>query len=506
MMFRRLSYAVCAIAFTTGLPGCGTLKPKPLTTQQLQQQNRVDRAAAQAEVPPISGQLTLEEAIARALKYNLELRTRLMEEAVARGQYDLSKYDLLPKLMAEVEYDSHSEDRTTRSKDAVTGRPSLANPSIFSDRQHAVSSLALSWNLLDFGLSYYTAQQNANKLLIAGEHRRKAMHGLVQDVRTAFWRAAAAQKLRREVRDTLAIAESALTDSSQAEREGVRSPLDSLRYQRQLLENLRLLEAIDQELSSAQVELASLINAPLISAIEIAEPNELVNQQLLAAPAEQLEVLALAGNADLREQHYNARNAVLEARRALVKMFPNLNLSYGYNYDNDGYLIHHGWQQAGAAISYNLMNAASIPAQRQYAQAGIALADQHRIATQMAVLTQVHLAQLQYVQACHQFERSDAIWKVDMRIAAQVDNQAQIGKQSALDGIANHTTSILSLLRRYQAAAQANTADSKLQASLGLELQLPDVQTASLSDLTSVVRASLDAWQQGKLLQSGRIE
>ena len=31
----------------------------------------------------------------------------------------------------------------------------------------------------------------------------------------------------------------------------IRNPVDALRYQRQVLENLRLLEAIDQELSSA---------------------------------------------------------------------------------------------------------------------------------------------------------------------------------------------------------------------------------------------------------------
>ena len=506
MVCRRLTFAICTVILTAGLPGCGSLKPKPLSSRELQTQNSADRSTAQIEVPPITGQLTLEEAIARALKYNLDLRTRLMEEAVARGQYDLSKYDLLPKLLADVEYDSHSEDRTTRSKDSVTGAPSLANPSIFSDREHVVSSLSLSWNLLDFGLSYYTAKQNANKLLIANEHRRKAMHGLVQDIRIAFWRAAAAQKLQRDVRDILKSAESALANSSKAEQEGVRNPLDSLRYQRQLLENLRLLEAIDQELSTAQVELANLINAPLMARIEIAEPAEFINRHLLDASSEQLEVLALTGNADLREQHYNARNAVLEARRTLLKMFPNLNLSYGYVHDDDSYLLHQSWKQASAGLSYNLLNAASIPAQREYAKAGIALADQHRIATQMAVITQVHLAQLQYVQACHQFERSDAIWKVDARISEQVDNQAQIGKQSVLDGIANRTTSILSLLRRYQAAAQANAADSKLQASLGLELQLPDVEATPLPELTTVVNVSLHDWQQGKALSSGRVE
>jgi outer membrane protein TolC len=483
--------------------GCGHLEPKPLGRDELQTQNAADRAAALRDVPPLSGSLSLEEAIARALKYNLDSRTKLMEEAVARGQYDLSRYDLLPKLLVNAAYESRDEDRTTLSKDSVTGSPSLANPSIFSDREHSTVDLALSWNLLDFGLSYYTAQQNANRLLIAGEHRRKAMHGLVQDVRIAFWRAAAAQKLQQAVRGTLKEADMALDNARKAETASVRSPVESLRYQRQLIENLRLLEAIDQELSSARVELANLINAPFSVPVPIADSEEPLNRQLLETPVQVLEEQALAGNADLREQHYNARNAVLETRRTLLRLFPNLQFSYGAYHDNDSYLIHHQWNQAGAGLSYNLMNALSIPAQRQFAQAGVQLADQHRVATQMAVLTQVNLAALQYANAYRQFERADELWQVDARLESQVANQVTSGRQSELDGIANRTTTILSQLRRYQALAQANAADSKLQATLGLEPQLPDVETTALPELTAVVRTALSDWRTGKLLTPG---
>ena len=491
--------AVLALATT----GCGHFDPKPLGADELRTQNAADQVAAMRDVPPLTGPLSLEEAIARALKYNLDSRTKLMEEAVARGQYDLSRYDLLPKLLVNAAYEGRDEDRTTRSKDSVTGAPSLANPAIFSDREHTTADLSLSWNLLDFGLSYYTAQQNANRLLIAGEHRRKAMHGLVQDVRIAFWRAAAAQKLQNEVRATLSAADMALGNARKAETASVRSPVDSLRYQRQLIENLRLLEAIDQELSSARVELANLINAPLSIPIQIAETDEPLNRQLLETPVEVLEAQALAGNADLREQHYNARNAVLETRRTLLRLFPNLQLSYGAYHDNDSYLLHHQWNQASVGLSYNLMNALSIPAQRQFAQAGVQLADQHRIATQMAVLTQVNLAALQYANAYRQFDRADELWQVDARLETQVANQVTTGRQSELDGIANRTTTILSQLRRYQALAQANAADSKLQATLGLEPQIPDVEATPLPDLVTVVRASLDDWRSGKLLTPG---
>ena len=97
-------------------------------------------------------------------------------------------------------------------------------------------------------------------------------------------------------RADIALAEEALTDSRKASDERVRNPLEPLRYQRQLLENLRLLESINQELSSAQVELASLINAPVNQVFQIAEPTQPSTGALLEVPVAKLEETALAQN------------------------------------------------------------------------------------------------------------------------------------------------------------------------------------------------------------------
>src|SRR6266566_5304399 len=127
--------------------GCASMHLSPLARDEITAINRQDRQAARAAVEPIAGPLTLEESIARALKYNLERRTRMMEEAIAIGQFDVSHYDMLPKLLASAGYSNRNEDLTTRSKDSVTGAPSLANPSISSDRDHTVTDLGLTWNL-----------------------------------------------------------------------------------------------------------------------------------------------------------------------------------------------------------------------------------------------------------------------------------------------------------------------------------------------------------------------
>ncbi|WP_426102293.1 TolC family protein [Massilia sp. TSP1-1-2] len=477
--------------------GCAQLTPEPLRESTLLTQARIDRDSAQRGVEPISGPLSLPQAMARALKYNLDRRSRMMEEAIALGQLDLSTFDMLPRLMASAGYHHRSENNTTRAVDSVTGAPSLANPFISSSRDHTLSDVGATWNLLDFGLSFVSAQQNANRVLIAAERRRKASHILLQDVRTAFWRTASAQKLRTNIGRSIALAEEALLDARKAEQERLRSPIESLRYQRQLLENLRLLEGIDQELASAQIELASLVNAPPGSALLVLEPAEQLSESILEQPIDVLETTAIANNADLREQHYNVRVAQAETRKVYFKMFPNLNLNANLKYDTDKYLVHNSWTETGAQLSFNLLNLVSAPAQKRLADAGVALADQRRVTMQMAVLAQVHLACLYYANALKQFRRADAIWSVDERINQHSANRAQAESQGKLEQVSNNTTAILSLLRRYQALALAHAALSKLQAALGVEPATERQTGLPLDELSAAIEASVRSNGQG---------
>lgn len=478
------------------LAGCSSVALKPLSESQILERGQADRVAAQADVEPLAGPLTLEGAIARALKYNLGARTRMMEEALALRQFDVSRYDMLPKIVASAGYTTRNNDRTVRSTDSVTGLESLANPSITSDRSHTLSELGLTWSILDFGLSHAIATQNADRVLIAAERRRKAMHVLIQDVRSTYWRALSAQRLKAQVKAAIAQADEALESARKSEQERLRSPLDSLRYQKQLLENLRLLEAINHELSSAGIELAALVNLPLGFEMEVVEPDYTLDDAVLMQPVDRLENMAITRNADIREQHYNARIAGEETRKAVLRMFPNLGVNLALRHDDDSYLVNQGWHEAGLQLSWNLLNLLSGPAQISMAEAGIAVADQRRIATQMAVLAQMHVARLQYANAISQYDRAEAMWAVDSRIAEHVKNQAQAQTQGRLEQISSQTAAILSLLRRYQALSNAHAAASRLQASLGLEPEIGSVRDASLAALTQAIKASLAEWQK----------
>ncbi|MCU6496218.1 TolC family protein [Rugamonas sp. A1-17] len=496
--FRALPLAVASMLV---LGGCSTLNIEnaKLTQSEVRSTLQEDRTALMRGVEPLAGPLTLDGAIARAIKYNAERRYKAMEEAVAMGTFEAGQFDMLPKLIASAGYRDRNNDLITRSTDSVTGEPSLAHPYISSSRQVLSTDVSISWSLLDFGQSYYAARQNADRVLIAGERRRKALHTLILDVRTAYWRVVAAQKLVPLLRSTIAESETALRDARAAENDRIRSPLEPLRYQRQLLENLRLLETIEQELSTARVELATLTALPLTTDYTVVEAAGEVGTAWLDQPVDKMEEVALMRNPDLREGIYNARIAQQETRRAMLKLFPGLSFNYGVKHSNDDYLIHRNWNETGAQISFNLLGVLSAPAQMRLADAGVALANQRRMAVQMAVLSQVHIARLQYANTARQYQRADAIAQVDGRIAQHVANQAEVQKQSALDRISQQSTAVLSQLRRYQALSNAEAAASRLQATLGMEPAINGSSTMSLAELTAAVAQSLQTWNKGQL-------
>lgn len=480
--------------------GCGSIQPKALTSQDMLSQHNLDAQSIRKDVMPIVGPLTMDEAMARALKYNLDRRSKMMEEALAFGQLEVSKFDMLPKIMAQAGYASRDRARFTYSSQYSNEDPDMGGrASTSAAKNHSTYDLGVSWSLLDVGLGFSGAKQQADRFLIAGEKRRKAMHLLMQDVRTAYWRAASAQLLKADVQKTIQLAEEALVDSRKVSSERLKNLLDPLRYQRQLLENLRLLENINQELSSAQIDLALLINSPLAQPIQIATTDlKNIGDQLNEVPIEKLEQVALENNPDLREQHYNARIAQEETRRTMLRLFPNISFNYGSKYDSDRYLLSNSWSEAGVQLSFNMMNLLTAGTQMKMADAGVALADQRRVAAQAAVLAQVHLSRLQVINARSQFDRADAIYATDIQIAEVMRNRQMVAAQSKLDVVSTETSSILSLLRRYQALAQVQVAENRLAATLGLEPQIGSVSELSLKELTAQILDHKAPWQQLK--------
>ena len=498
---RQLLASVSMVA----LLGACSIAPVPLTEADMKAQTVADTKEMYAAEAPLTKPLTLSDAIARALTYNLDRRTKVMEEALAIGQSNVDRWDLLPKLAANAGYTSRSEANATRSRDAVTQITSTGNPTYSTDRDNTTADLGLTWNILDLGVSYVNAHQTADKALIATERRRKTVHNLIQEVRFAYWRTAAAQVLEAEVQETVSIAEKALIDARAVEKEGLKSQAEILRYQKNLLENLRQLEAISHELSTAKIELAALVNQPPGSDLKLEIPADATMTLPIAVPTDQMEELAFINNPDLREQVYLSRIAVDETKKTILKLLPGLNLNAATNGDSNSFLVDHQWYSMGAKLSWNLFNLISAPDQIDQAEAGEKVANAKRVALRMAVLAQVHVSSRQFKNAGKQFQRADELYQVEQRLAQFSKIRSDNDAQSVMERIANQTSAIAARLRRYQSYAQMESAYGKMQATLGQDLMPEQIASRDLDSLSAVISQRIEAWSHGTVAASNMV-
>jgi outer membrane protein TolC len=84
-------------AVATALSACA-IHPQHFTDAEAVKAAQTGRAEMTAQQEAVTGPITLDEAMARAIHYNLDHRVKIMEEALAQKQLDLSNFDLLPKL------------------------------------------------------------------------------------------------------------------------------------------------------------------------------------------------------------------------------------------------------------------------------------------------------------------------------------------------------------------------------------------------------------------------
>jgi outer membrane protein TolC len=465
------------------LGGCAL--PHPLTdVERLAEEDR-DRIGMFGNQEPLRHPLTLHEAFARALKYNLDGRVKLIEEALSQDDLDLSRYDLLPKAYISTPFTSRNNVNASSSQSIATGQQSLV-PSTSTDQNDLSADLLISWNILDFGVSYFAARQQADRVLIGREERRKVVQILLQDVRRAFWRAASAQRLNRQIADSIQAAEAALPNARKVETEGLRSPVDSLRYQKALLDLIRQLEAARAQLAVSKTELAQLINLPLDQPYSLAVPGEL-RIKTVSLPIGQMEETALLLNPDIRELSYQKRISVDETRKALLKLLPGITLSYDPSFDSNSFLVNHQWATAGVRIGGYLSNLLTFPTTYRRAQDGETLADLKREAMSMAVLAKLHIAYQQYLDASKQFRRAQQVADVDQRLYEQIRNRNATDVGGDLERISAQVSAEMSQLQRYQSYAETQSALGRLYATMGID-PLPEGEVDTL-DLVSLDRA-----------------
>ncbi|MGC2857217.1 TolC family protein [Novispirillum sp. DQ9] len=493
----RFAAGLLAAASAVALSACA-VTPEPLTQQEVSAALQQDLGKMFADQEPITAPVTLHEAMARAIKYNLDHRLKLMEEALAADQLTSANLDMLPDLTASAGYNGRNNFLGSNSRSLLTGQESLVS-STSQDRDVRTADLALTWNVLDFGVSYVRAKQQADRTLIMQERRRKVLQNIIQDVRDAYWNALSADRLLGRVDPLLNRVTLALSQAREIEQRRLQAPVEALTYRRDLLDILRQLTLLRRELAASKTRLAALMNVPVGSKFELAGMDGEERVPDLSLDPAELERLALVHRPEIREEVYQHRISQNDVQRAMLSMLPGIQLSAGGGYTSNSYAYNDTWWNWGSTITGNLIDIVTGPHRIEEAKTQAKVVETRRMALAMAVMSQVHVSWLDYREALTAYTTSDELAEVENELMVQSRNAQRTQSEGELQQIRSELRALVADLRRDLAFAGVRSALGRVFLSVGAD-PLPDtVDGHDVPTLANALRERADNWLNGRL-------
>ena len=480
--------AAIAIALLALLAGC-SVTPQLASKDEVATRVKEDTSKMYVNQEPMTGPVTLEIAVARTLKYNLDYRLKQMESALALGITDYSKFEMWPKLLLNAGYNTRNNDSGGTSVGIQDGIVSL-RPSTSQTRDYAQAGAEFSWNVLDFGVSYYRAKQNANQYLIAEERRRKLVQNMIQDVRAAYWRALGAQRLADDAKATLARADAALMRSREAETQKIISPALALNYQRALLDATSLLNQRRQDLEFAKHELSAMMSVAPGTLFSLAESTE-VKLPPVPSNVSALEEMALLQRPELREEDFKKRITADETRKQYLNILPNLSFNAGLNYNSNDFLYNKNWQQASVGVTWNILRLFSIPDLERTQVEQVKVDEARRTALSMAIITQLRVSIERYRLAVEDHKLADQAASVDQRLADYTKASVSAKLENELEAIRTQARAVLGAYQKANTYANAQIAFGRLYNTLGFDPLQDDFDGNSLSQLANRIQQHL---------------
>lgn len=477
--------------------GCG-IQPRPYSEGQHLTLAMADQRAMLEGVPGLSdGRLSLEEAILRALVFNLDHRLALSENIVADKERVLAAVSILPDLSANANFYDRSNENASSSLSYRTRNQSL-EPSFSNKPGRQWGNLEFSWSILDCGLSYYHALQQADRVLITLERRRRTMNTIVKDVISTYYRALTAQRYLGRVNGLLAEADRALTMSRNLEKEKAAPLAEVLDDQKQLVTTIAQLKRIQSDLKQSQVQLAALCNLPLNQKFTLTSKQ--MPLPAMKQPVDTMETLGLLRRPELREERYQERIDIAAVKQEIIKMFPGIKILASFNWDTNPYLVHQHWSEAGVQVSASLLKMAGTgPTGKKAAEARQQMSQMRRLALSMATLVQINLSRHQYMVSLEEMKSFSSLKGIENRLLEQIKTEAENEAGGELNVIIQRTMTFASELAYDMSRVDAYTALGNLYFSMGVGMADLLPAEATIDKLGQAVHAGLDMMAKGEL-------
>ncbi len=442
--------------------------------------------------------IDLHTAIAIGIKNNRDLRISVMESALAQRQSDLQRFDMLPDIALNAGYSEFNELQPSTSvgvDNDIGDAPALDGTQSYTisrDKGLETRNIEFTWNALDFGLSYIRAGQQADRYLIAKELERKATQNITRDIIRAYWKAQASENLLKKLNPLLERVETALADSKYIEELLISAPMDSLLYQKELLDVQRTLQTQQRALINSKNELAILMG--LLPGQKFSLSSEDTYLTNINMRIETMEEMALVSRPELMESRYQKRITSKDTKAAILGLIPSIKFNATYGYSDNEYLLNQDTTEYGASIGANLFNVFSFGAVRKSSEASKDLIAERHLAIAMTVLSQVHLSNINYALAIEEYDTAQRYLDVAQRISEQVQNAQKVSRFGELEVIREEASLLVAELRRDLAFSEMQHSIGQIYASIGKDILPDNHQNLSIEDVGKNIETNLSEW------------
>ena len=473
---------------------CAKRNPEPITSEDFLKSAEDDLAKIQ-EIKEQNDlfnknlKIDLYTAIALAIENNKDLKVKLLETSLANRKIEDVEFEMLPTMAANAGYTGSDRYKTTSSATVPSDDLAGSIGSSYStsrDRDVNEQDIGFSWNALDFGLSYIRAGQSSDKFLISKELEKKAANNITKDVIRAYWNALSAEKLIKKYDPLLIKVNNALNDSQKIEELLLQKPMDALLYQKELLDIQRALQSQKQSFINAKIELGALMGLLPNEKFVLVQTDQPLNE--LDMKLKHMEKHALVNRPELIENHYEERISIAETKAGMRSLLPGLNFNAAWTSSSNDYLMNKTNFEFGSSIGANLLNVFRAPKLKDVNEMNTEIIKEQRLALSMAVLSQVHISNIEYQMALEEYETADRYYDVSRKITEQVRNAQKIARFGELELIREEASLLVAELRRDIAFSKVQFSVAQVYTSVGVDVTTRESLQIGTKEFAEIIK------------------
>lgn len=469
----KLKNMVLVSVGAAALAGCGSNYALDLTRDREVNLARDLNAFEKTDAQLPQGRLSLREAINVALRNNLDLRVSEFQLEAAKDDAYASRLGMLPDLSLSAQRSkrdrNYRQDYINRTSGAVQTSDSQS-----SFRNSLTADLSLTWNVLDFGMSYIRSRQAGMEVQAQQLARMRQAQMLALEVTEVYWNAALAEDTLDYVRAIERELGQQKSMIDRSVREKRIDPIMAKDAERRLVDLELSIRDLQTEVSSSRVRLADLMGVVDRKALKL--DRQPIRPLLAALPkpkqlnVEVLQDYALAHRPELFQQDLYQRIRKDDVKAQILAMFPDLTFGVGGHHDNNRLLYANEWNTAGVSIGWNLLKLPAMAKQVSAREDDVKAQQLDSMQTTLGVITQVQLSLIDYAVKVDRFMLLEESYGLANDLLEMVKAHNQAGRISDLGVTQRVLEDLAAKMRRDKSVVEVIVGYRRMLASIGLDL------------------------------------